>query len=129
MQARERTTNTRKSGETRQRPAPVKVERPTAPVAFSGYCNVPDADGYFFWHQAPLDYSCTQLTVHFDAFDGGAIEIGVNNTEFVRVDVEPGTNVIEMNRVLPAGARVRARLLDGVTARGIWLSWVGVASA
>lgn len=124
---RKRIQNTRDDSENgRIKPEPKRI---IYKALFSEFASEPDADGYFLRHMAPETYHCSTLTIYLDSTSGARIQLGVNNEEFVERDVVQGANVLQVNRIVPAGTRIRMRFVDGTSARGIWASWQGILNA
>ena len=131
-QQRDRMFNTRKRNEGKEKP-----ERPERPprqqrLAFSDYAQKPDSDGLIHCHYAPCTYQCEVVRIFIDSTDGGRIQLrvtapNVEGDEFVEREVHGGENIIQVSRAIPAGTRVRLRMVEG-SAVGIWTAWTGMVS-
>lgn len=130
IEMRERINNTRKVTEAARanRPQREVVHRPNI-VAFSDYVVAPDVDGYCFRHYAPVTYYCKTLSLYLDNTDGGRIQLRVGDDEFVERDVVAGENTIQVERVIPAGTRIRLSFINGTRATGAWIAWSGEVNA
>lgn len=118
---KERLFNTRKRTQ-RKKPETRKV---VFPVPFSAYVHEPDVDGFVYRHYAPCTYFCKTLRIFLDNTSGGKVQLRINDNEYVEKEVVQGDNVFQVERIIPAGTRIRLRLIDGTTATGIWVAWVG----
>ena len=127
MIERERINNTRKEAPRRKRPA-AKPKPVPAPISLNGYTQAPDENGFFYRCLIPNSFNCTQVDIHLEASDGGQVELGVDNTEFVRATVKGGLNTIQVNRVVPAGAIIRIKFIEG-SAAGCYVAMKGTLSA
>lgn len=94
-------------------------------VSFSGYCATPDIDGYFFHHMAPCAYYCKSFVLHIDNTDGGRMRMRIGDDEYVERDIVPGENVVQVERLVPAGTRIKLQLINKTTAAGLWVAWNG----
>jgi hypothetical protein len=130
IEKRERINNTRKVTDAMRTERPARqVVVKTHAVAFSEYVMVPDQDGFAFRHMAPVGYYCKSLQLFLDNCSGARIQLRVGDDEYVERDVVAGENTFQIERVIPAGTRIRLRFIESTTAMGIWIAWVGEASA
>lgn len=128
MNQGERINNTRRDAKPRPRPAKRTNRGPKKDlVCFDAYIPLSDQNGFFARHMAPCSYFCEQVRIYIDSTDGGQVELGVDDTEFVRSEVKAGENTIQIKRIIPEGSRIKMKFID-TDASGIWVAWKGVAS-
>ena len=121
----QRLNNTREKGA----PRPREQKPVTSFVAFGEYAPQADADGYFLRHLAPTTYYCRSVVIFVDNTTGGRVRFRVNDDEYVERDLAQGMNTLQVERIVPGGTRIRAQLIDGTSAMGIWTAWMGEVNA